>query len=139
MSVGGVVTFGALGDSFFEYLLKIWVQGGKTEPEYLADYERAMDGVHQLIVQKSTPSGLLYLGDYNPGGAIGHKMDHLACFVPGMLALGVKKRGEGGGNSQKNARDMTVAKALAYTYVQMYLRQPRALPPSMSTGKLART
>lgn len=28
------VTFGALGDSFYEYLLKAWLQGGKTEPTY---------------------------------------------------------------------------------------------------------
>lgn len=25
------VTFGALGDSFYEYLIKAWVQGGKSE------------------------------------------------------------------------------------------------------------
>lgn len=28
------VTFGALGDSFYEYLLKVWVQGGKSEELY---------------------------------------------------------------------------------------------------------
>ncbi|CAM9973923.1 unnamed protein product, partial [Hapterophycus canaliculatus] len=32
--VGSQVTFGALGDSFYEYLLKAWLQGGKTEPKY---------------------------------------------------------------------------------------------------------
>ena len=31
---GGQITFGALGDSFYEYLLKAWLQGGKTEPKY---------------------------------------------------------------------------------------------------------
>jgi mannosyl-oligosaccharide alpha-1,2-mannosidase len=129
MSAGGAVTFGALGDSFFEYLLKIWVQGGKTEPEYLADYERAMDGVHRLVLQRSSPGNLAYLGDYTPGGGIRHKMDHLACFVPGMLALGVRKRGESTEFEQKNKRDMTVAKALAYTCVQMYERQPTGISP----------
>lgn len=33
-SCTGQVTFGALGDSFYEYLLKAWLQGGKTEPKY---------------------------------------------------------------------------------------------------------
>ncbi len=28
------VTFGALGDSFYEYLLKVWLQGGRTETKY---------------------------------------------------------------------------------------------------------
>jgi len=127
-SAGGSVTFGALGDSFFEYLLKIWVQGGRTEPEYLADYENAMDGLHQLIVQRSSPSRLVYLGDYNHG-MINHKMDHLACFVPGLLALGVKMKGESSEHKAKNQRDMIVAKALAYTCVQMYERQPTGIAP----------
>jgi hypothetical protein len=30
-----------------------------------------------------------YLRDVHPGGGTENKMDHLACFVPGMLALGV--------------------------------------------------
>jgi mannosyl-oligosaccharide alpha-1,2-mannosidase len=25
------ITFGAMGDSFYEYLLKVWIQGNKTE------------------------------------------------------------------------------------------------------------
>ncbi|CAN0483024.1 unnamed protein product [Scytosiphon promiscuus] len=28
------VTFGALGDSFYEYLLKAWLQGGMKETSY---------------------------------------------------------------------------------------------------------
>ena len=128
-TTGGVVTFGALGDSFFEYLLKIWVQGGKIEDKYLEDYERAVDGIHRLLVQKSSPSGLYYLGDMNPGGSINHKMDHLACFVPGMLALGIKKRGESAENEQKNKRDLRLAKSLVYTCVQMYERQPTGISP----------
>jgi mannosyl-oligosaccharide alpha-1,2-mannosidase len=27
----GKITFGAMGDSFYEYLLKVWIQGNKTE------------------------------------------------------------------------------------------------------------
>ncbi|XP_040969547.1 mannosyl-oligosaccharide 1,2-alpha-mannosidase MNS1-like isoform X3 [Gossypium hirsutum] len=26
----GTITFGAMGDSFYEYLLKAWIQGNKT-------------------------------------------------------------------------------------------------------------
>ena len=29
------ITFGALGDSYYEYLLKCWIQGGKREPMYV--------------------------------------------------------------------------------------------------------
>jgi hypothetical protein len=128
---GSQVTFGALGDSFFEYLLKIWLQGGRTEKEYLDDYEKAMDGLHSIIVQKSSPSGLTYLGDLQGYGSIAHKMDHLACFVPGMLALGAVKRP--GYAPDKKARDMRVAKALMYTCWQMYERQATGISPEYVT------
>ena len=39
------VTFGALGDSFYEYLLKLWLQGGKKEDWLRAMYDKAIDGV----------------------------------------------------------------------------------------------
>ncbi|KHN22656.1 Mannosyl-oligosaccharide 1,2-alpha-mannosidase MNS1 [Glycine soja] len=50
----GAATFGAMDDSFYEYLLKAWIHGNKTEV-----------------------------------------MDELACFVPGMLALGSSNYGLG--------------------------------------------
>lgn len=46
------MTFGALGDSFYEYLLKVWIQGGRREESYRRMYDTAMDGVDELLVQK---------------------------------------------------------------------------------------
>lgn len=46
------VTLGALGDSFYEYLLKVWIQGGRSEDHYRRMYDDAMDGVDELLVQK---------------------------------------------------------------------------------------
>lgn len=48
------VTLGALGDSFYEYLLKVWLQGGRTENNYRRMYDDAMDGVEELLVQKAS-------------------------------------------------------------------------------------
>ncbi|CAN0516468.1 unnamed protein product, partial [Ectocarpus sp. 8 AP-2014] len=79
------VTFGALGDSFYEYLLKVWMQGGRREESYRRMYEDAMDGVAELLVQKAR--GLTYLSEWN-GTRRQHRMDHLACFLAGNLALG---------------------------------------------------
>lgn len=39
------VTFGTLGDSFYEYLIKVWVQGGRSETMYRRMYDAAMDGL----------------------------------------------------------------------------------------------
>lgn len=46
------MTFGAFGDSFYEYLLKVWMQGGRREDRYRKMYDDAMDGVDELLVQK---------------------------------------------------------------------------------------
>jgi mannosyl-oligosaccharide alpha-1,2-mannosidase len=48
-------------------------------------------------------------------------MDHLACFVPGMLALGVS---HGAVEGPKAAQYQAVAKNMTYTCYQMYKQQP---------------
>ena len=55
------VTFGGLADSFFEYLLKTWLQGGKKEDLYRSMYDRAVQGLHNDLIYYSSPSGLLLL------------------------------------------------------------------------------
>ena len=64
------------------------VQGGKTEPALLDMYVRAMDGMESKLLKRAGPSRRLMLSDLTSGGVNKLKMDHLACFVPGMLALG---------------------------------------------------
>jgi hypothetical protein len=111
------VTFGALGDSYYEYLLKTWLQGGKKEAYIREMYDNAMDGVAKLLYKRSSPSNLAYVGDWD-GSRITHKMDHLACFLPGLLALGAYTD-----PSNKNAkRDMTMARSMLYTCYQTYRR-----------------
>lgn len=81
------LTFGAMSDSYYEYMLKIWLQGGKTEPLYRKMYDRAVEGMHKELLQTSKPSGLVYIADKN-NGRLDYKMDHLVCFMGGLLALG---------------------------------------------------
>ncbi|KAL9325927.1 hypothetical protein ACSQ67_006572 [Phaseolus vulgaris] len=92
---GGSITFGAMGDSFYEYLLKAWVQGNKTEVVtfYREMWDKSMIGLESLI-KKSTPSSFVYISE-RLGNAVYDKMDELACFVPGMLALGSSNSGPG--------------------------------------------
>ncbi|CBJ30981.1 Mannosyl-oligosaccharide 1,2-alpha-mannosidase, family GH47 [Ectocarpus siliculosus] len=118
------VTFGALGDSFYEYLLKVWMQGGRREESYRRMYEDAMDGVAELLVQKAR--GLTYLSEWN-GTRRQHRMDHLACFLAGNLALGAMTSHD----SRRAARDLRTGKALAYTCYQMYLRTATGLSPEV--------
>jgi len=81
------LTFGAMADSFYEYMLKVWLQGGKVEPMYREMYDKAMQGMHDELVHVSQPSGLTYIAD-KIGSRYDEKMDHLVCFMGGLLALG---------------------------------------------------
>lgn len=88
----GHYTFGAGSDSFYEYLLKSWLQSGKTDEESAQLYLSATKGAQMHLVRRSSPSNLTYLADivYNHEE---HKMGHLACFAGGMFALGGKEFG----------------------------------------------
>nr|POF08089.1 mannosyl-oligosaccharide 1,2-alpha-mannosidase mns1 [Quercus suber] len=93
------ITFGAMGDSFYEYLLKVWIQGNKTPAVklYREMWEKSMKGLLSLI-RRTTPSSFTYICEKN-GDSLSDKMDELACFAPGMLALG--SSGYGPDGSQK--------------------------------------
>lgn len=118
--VENAITFGALGDSFYEYLLKVWLQGGKKETWLRDMYDEAVNGLIEVLLQASNPTGLAFLGDWN-GHTITRKMDHLACFMAATLALGAAHDPRGK-DSDRAKRDMAVAKALTYTCREMYHR-----------------
>jgi mannosyl-oligosaccharide alpha-1,2-mannosidase len=121
------ITFGAMSDSFYEYMLKCWIQGGKTEPMYRNMYDKAIDGMHKDLLQTSTPSGLVYIADRNWGN-LDLKMDHLVCFMGGLLALGAYTDPLGM-DSPRATRDFQTAKALTYTCYQMYARMETGISP----------
>ena len=118
------VTFGALGDSWYEYLLKCWLQGGKTEPWLRDMYDKSMDGMINKLLKRSHPSNLAYVSDWD-GSRNVDKMDHLVCFLPGILALGAYTKPD----SPNRDRDMMVAKSLMYTCYQMYERTTTGIAP----------
>jgi len=82
------------------------------------------------LLQRSTPSNLAYVADIDNG--LLHKMDHLVCFLGGVLALGAKTDPLGF-DSPRAKRDLHLAEALTHTCVQMYLRQPTRLAPEFVT------
>lgn len=52
-------------------------------------YEEALKGVRRLLVQKSIPNGLVFVGElpYGPKGVFRPKMDHLVCVVHSFYAI----------------------------------------------------
>jgi len=119
------ITFGAMSDSFYEYMLKVWIQGGKTEPRFRNMYDKSIQGMHDRLLSVSSPSGLVFIADRN-NGIMDKKMDHLVCFMGGLLALGAYTDPQGL-QSERAQRDLKTGKALTYTCYQMYARMPTGI------------
>ncbi|XP_030031428.1 mannosyl-oligosaccharide 1,2-alpha-mannosidase IA [Manduca sexta] len=80
------ISLGALGDSFYEYLLKAWLQSGRADEQARAMFDAAMQAALDKMLRVS-PGGLAYLADLKYGRVVEEKMDHLSCFAGGMFAL----------------------------------------------------
>ncbi|XP_076093606.1 endoplasmic reticulum mannosyl-oligosaccharide 1,2-alpha-mannosidase-like isoform X1 [Mytilus galloprovincialis] len=117
------ITLGARGDSYYEYLLKQWLQTGKTNSMYKDDYKEAVDGMRSQLVRQSEPNKLTYIGELLGGRSFSPKMDHLVCFLPGTLALGYIN-----GMPEEH---MDLAKEMMRTCYEMYNKMPTKLSPEI--------
>ncbi|ETW05195.1 hypothetical protein H310_04188 [Aphanomyces invadans] len=125
-----VITIGALGDSFYEYLLKVWLYSGRRESDqYLRDlYNDAVRGIETNLLRYSEPDDAYYLQELMIPGMRGlPKQDHLLCFVPGMLALGTLSDED----PARVIQHLDLAKKLMKTCYTMYSRQPTGLAPDI--------
>ncbi|KAF1774957.1 Glycoside hydrolase family 47 [Phytophthora cactorum] len=145
-----VITLGALGDSFYEYLLKVYIYSGKREEdEYLRElYDDAVRGMEEHLLYFSIPDDLYFLQEMKvPSLSLAEmkmqpltyiicgfclqavqRMDHLLCFVPGLLALGTLSETE---DHAKNAKHLELAEKLMETCYQFYHRQATGLSPDI--------
>ncbi|KAM6183613.1 endoplasmic reticulum mannosyl-oligosaccharide 1,2-alpha-mannosidase [Erethizon dorsatum] len=119
----GVFTLGARADSYYEYLLKQWIQGGKTETQLLEDYLAAIEGIKAHLLRRSEPRKLIFVGEL-AHGRFSAKMDHLVCFLPGTLALGV--------HHGLPMEHMELALALMETCYQMNHQMETGLSPEIA-------
>ncbi|CAL8070234.1 unnamed protein product [Calicophoron daubneyi] len=115
------ITMGARGDSYYEYLLKVWIQNGKTADFLKQDYIAAVDGIKELLVGYSQPSGFLFVGELNGSKKRIPSMEHLVCFLPGTLAYGVYHG--------MPADHLQIAEGLMRTCYEMYRQMPKHLSP----------
>ncbi|KAG2022608.1 mannosyl-oligosaccharide 1,2-alpha-mannosidase [Coprinopsis cinerea AmutBmut pab1-1] len=94
------ISLGSRGDSYYEYLLKQFIQTNYTEHIYQEMYRDSMDGVDQYLIQRSPGNNLVHTSELWPEedaeGQINEwrltpKQDHLVCFLGGSLMLGAVK------------------------------------------------
>ncbi|XP_026467658.1 mannosyl-oligosaccharide alpha-1,2-mannosidase IA-like [Ctenocephalides felis] len=117
------MSLGALGDSFFEYLLKAWLQSGRQDAEARVMYDEAMAAITEKMIKRSHQSGLTYVAELKYE-KVEHKMDHLACFAGGLYGLGAQ-------TLQNDVSDsyLLIGEQLAATCHESYDRTPTKLGP----------
>merc|ERR1712038_1117772 len=115
-------SMGALGDSFYEYLLKEWLRSGKTDNTAKEMFDQAATDVENELV-KTSASGLIYFAEQKYG-KLEHKMDHLACFGAGMYGLAAHEE-----KDENSERWMEVAKGITNTCHESYDRTDTKLGP----------
>ena len=130
-SCSGSVKLGGAGDSYYEYLLKLYFfLGGKASSmarRYRTMFNIAMNSFLDSLTQTSSPSGLTYVAEYEHGRTV-HKMEHLVCFAGGALALAGAKAFD-----EQNAGYISTGKEITRTCHEFYTRMPSGLAPEMVT------
>ncbi|KAF1328027.1 Family 47 glycoside hydrolase, partial [Globisporangium splendens] len=86
--INKMISWGALGDSYYEYLLKQWLLSNKQDGELRNQYVIAVNGMKGKLLGTSYPSKFVFLTEINGHGDQSQHLEHLTCFVPGLLALG---------------------------------------------------
>lgn len=116
------MSLGALGDSFYEYLLKAWLQSDKEDEEARQMFDEAMQAIIEHMIRTSN-GGLTYVSDMK-FDRLEHKMDHLACFAGGLFALASTTLENNYSNQY-----MDIGKGLTSTCHESYIRSHTHLGP----------
>ncbi|ODQ56767.1 glycoside hydrolase family 47 protein [Wickerhamomyces anomalus NRRL Y-366-8] len=136
---GNLIRLGSRGDSYYEYLLKQYLQTENQEPIYNMMYQESNRGIKQHLLRKSKPNGLTFIGELERGigGPLSNKMDHLVCFIGGSFALGATNgedlltaRKSGSWDHLKE-EDMMIAKEITHSCWKTYEGTATGLSPEI--------
>ncbi|KAG9196329.1 Mannosyl-oligosaccharide 1,2-alpha-mannosidase [Alternaria panax] len=141
---GNEIRWGSRGDSYYEYLIKQYLQTQKQEPIYQEMWNESLNGAKKHLLAYTKNSHFTVLGERPNGieGKLHPKMDHLVCFLPGTIALAAT-----GGASLADARklptwgkaqeeDITLARELTKTCMGMYKVTATGLAPEIAYFEL---
>ncbi|KAH9018226.1 seven-hairpin glycosidase [Lactarius deliciosus] len=127
--LGRSVSAGPNGDSAYEYMLKQWLLTGRTDTKARDLYIRSVDAILDHLTYITPNRNLLYVTDatVDVHGTFlpTHKLEHLTCFLPAMLALGAVTLRD------VPQRHMWAARAFAHTCWVLYADSPSGLAPDM--------
>jgi len=104
-------SIGGMGDSFYEYNLKAWLLSSKTQPKYKRLYLESISSVYEQLV-RGKDSKYLWVATSHQ-----NEMEHLVCFLPGTLMLGLY---EGVATGKDKDMHLYFAEKLMDTCLDMY-------------------
>ena len=139
---GSNVRLGSRGDSYYEYLIKQFLQTSGGEPVYRDLWNEALEGIKKNLITYTKHASLTVLAE-RPSGishVLSPKMDHLACFLPGTIALSVTngstvaeaKSRLGTQWTAQHDENLHLAEELMKTCWGMYAVTPTGLAPEIS-------
>lgn len=132
-----------MADSGYEYLLKQWILSGDEKAKkqctsfscllainistfYNKDIKSA-NGIIETLIHITPKRGLMYVGDYDMKyKMVRHQLEHLSCFLPGTLALGVAFVDM---TPEEQELRQWAAEGLAYACYVSYVDQQSGLGP----------
>ncbi|VDN06448.1 unnamed protein product [Thelazia callipaeda] len=118
------ISVGALGDSFYEYLLKSWIRSGKSDGVSKEMYDAAIYSIKKHLLRYSKQNHLAYFIELKGRREL-HKMDHLACFIVGMFTLEALNEQ----NMQRRSDTLKLAEEVANTCHESYVRTATGIGP----------
>uniref|UniRef100_A0AAF5Q0R4 alpha-1,2-Mannosidase n=1 Tax=Wuchereria bancrofti TaxID=6293 RepID=A0AAF5Q0R4_WUCBA len=118
------VSVGALGDSFYEYLLKSWLRSSKNDAVYKEMYDAALAAIKKYLLRYSSQNHLAYFIELKGKREV-HKMDHLACFIVGLLALEALNEND----IKRRSDTLKLAEEIANTCHESYIRTATGIGP----------
>jgi len=121
-------TVGAFADSAYEYLLKQYLLTGKSEPKVRDLYIRSATGIINNLLYLSPTRNLLYVTDIRLNQP-SHILEHLSCFLPGLLALGAHSLGRNELSAEDRQLHRWAAEGLANTCWLTYHDSKTGLGP----------
>lgn len=94
LSINGYYTFGAMADSYYEYLIKQHQLIGGATDQFADMYARAVDKAKEVLYADlpfyKGRNMMTISGRHHPGRGLQYDLEHLSCFAGGMLGLGAK-------------------------------------------------
>ncbi|CAF0843379.1 unnamed protein product [Didymodactylos carnosus] len=116
-------SLGAMGDSFYEYLLKSWLLSGKTDERARTMFQNSMKAAEESMLRKTPTTNLLYFGEQR-SERLDLQMGHLTCFVGGLYGLSSQHI-----SNNDSKYQMDIAKGIAQTCREAYIRSDTRLGP----------